>query len=183
VSADEILNYVRCRYCGGNAGAPDHVCDEKGRAARQDEVDATVKRMFVEPPLSNDPVSADETTAATPLDLDAIEARAQAAGGREWFLAYGANGYPQRVLELGTVILRAECFEGPAFPASTAEHIAGMNPAMTLALVAEVRRLRGEAKRSPAATGGVNIIFDRPPPQTSFVPVPMGRCPRCGYGR
>lgn len=88
------------------------------------------------------PVSADETTAATPLDLDAIEARAQAAGGREWFLAYGANGYPQRVLELGTVILRAECFEGPAFPASTAEHIAGMNPATTLALVAEVRRLR-----------------------------------------
>ena len=34
--SDPILNFVRCQWCGGNAGGPSHQCTEEGKRAAEE---------------------------------------------------------------------------------------------------------------------------------------------------
>ena len=82
------------------------------------------------------------------LDLDAIEARAKAAsGGGEW-----NNRDLPHVVDMCTTrdvyaVVHRDVGDDARLPRVIAAHIAGMNPATTLVLVARVRALEDENKR------------------------------------
>jgi hypothetical protein len=46
---DHLLNYVRCQWCGGNAGSPSHRCTPEGEARQQSHVQAQIERMMGAP--------------------------------------------------------------------------------------------------------------------------------------
>jgi hypothetical protein len=76
------------------------------------------------------------------LDLDALEGIALMAdhGGRPWADTTPATGYPQRVQEVGTGALVAQCYEGPeTFPPTAAPFIAAFDPPTVPALIALAR--------------------------------------------
>jgi hypothetical protein len=106
----------------------------------------------------------------SPLDLDAIEARAKAATQGRWYSDPGI-GWPEGLAEaIGIAQTAAGVFwpvrsaigESIAFvdgrkgtpnagTGNDAAHIAGLDPQTALALVAEVRRLREAETRMRAA--------------------------------
>lgn len=43
--SDHVLNFVRCQWCGGNAGAPDHQCTPEGLAKADSAAAEAVKAM------------------------------------------------------------------------------------------------------------------------------------------
>lgn len=96
-----------------------------------------------------------------PIDLNAIEARANAAGGNEskWVDAGVRNLVSN---SYGHDICRT--LGDPAFQHGYMRHIAGMDPATTLRLVAELREWRQfgaacrDAPRPPSSTGSVPLI-------------------------
>lgn len=44
-----ILNYVRCQWCGGNAGSPSHTCTAEGQAKAMESAQEAVNRMMGAP--------------------------------------------------------------------------------------------------------------------------------------
>ena len=59
--------------------------------------------------------------------------------GRPWTWraseAGGSGGYPQTILRVGDVVLVANCYESPDYPARFAEFIATFDPPTVLALL------------------------------------------------
>lgn len=83
------------------------------------------------------------------VDVAALRAVVEAADPThswEWH-SVGEHGYPQQVISVGNVNLIAECYEGPDFPSSIAEHIAAFDPPTALALLDEIETLRATVAR------------------------------------
>ena len=94
-----------------------------------------------------------EVSRMTDLDLAAIRARAEAAKDStrtdEWAATYGENEHSRVWCEGGVDDVEPLAlilgYLNPADGRAAAEHIAGMDPATTLALCDEIDRLREEA--------------------------------------
>lgn len=87
------------------------------------------------------------------LDLDAIEARARAATQGDWYIhcpegdkrclsIFGEDSANDLVCDLYSELEDEDGWEIYPDASANAGHIAGMDPATTLALTAEVRKLR-----------------------------------------
>jgi citrate lyase beta subunit len=92
-----------------------------------------------------------------PLDLDAIEARANAATPGPWTTRDidAGQGHPPTVITLKGFFTIAPIQSWDQRPENAA-HIAGMDPTTTLALVTEVRRLRAAVETQRALMKAVD---------------------------
>jgi hypothetical protein len=95
--------------------------------------------------------------AADAIGLAAAGAKSSASG--RWYVATAQGGYPQTINESATVTLKANTFEGPQHPQTTAPYIASMDPKVAFA-VARLLNAVADADLAAAHAAAAQLAVD-----------------------